>query len=87
MTREELRSAVLEALLSVVPEAQPADIRDGAPLREQLDLDSMDFMNFVITLHESLGVDVPEADYGQLTTLEACIAYLGQRLGAAGRPG
>jgi acyl carrier protein len=81
MTRAELREAVLKALVSVVPEANPAEIRATAPLREELDIDSMDFINFVISLHEAVGVDVPEADYGQLSTLDACLSYLARRLG------
>lgn len=84
MTREELRTAVLDALVSVVPEADPAAIRPTAPLREELDIDSMDFINFVVALHEAVGVDVPEADYGELSTLEACLSYLARRLGIAG---
>ena len=66
MTREQVRQAVLDALLTVVPEARPAEINPAAPLREQLDIDSMDFINFVVTLDEALGVDVPEAEYGRL---------------------
>jgi acyl carrier protein len=87
MTRVELKAAVLEALSTVVPEANPAEINPGVPIRDQLDLDSMDFNNFVVALDEALKVDVPEADYGRLTTLDACVDYLAGRLGiAAGAP-
>jgi len=87
MTRAELKAAVLEALSSVVPEANPAEIDPAVPIRDQLDLDSMDFINFVVALDEALKVDVPEADYGRLTTLDACVDYLAGRLGiAAGAP-
>lgn len=84
MTRAEVQKAVLEALLTVAPEAQPAGIQSDAPLREQLDIDSMDFMNFVIALDEAIGVDVPEADYGKLSTLDACVDYLAGRLSIPG---
>jgi acyl carrier protein len=83
MTRDQVRQGVLDALLTVVPEAHAADIEPSAPLRQQLDIDSMDFMNFVMALDADLGVDVPEGDYGRLSTLDACVEYLAGRLGAA----
>lgn len=83
MTRDQLRQAVLDALLKVAPEARAPDIDPSTPLREQLDIDSMDFMNFVVALDAGLGVDVPEGDYGRLTTLDACVDYLAGRLGIA----
>ena len=76
MTREEIRAAVLSALGRVAPEADPARIDPAAPLRDQLDIDSMDFLNFVIALHKSLGVDIPEQDYPTLATLDGCVEYL-----------
>ncbi len=81
MTRAEVKRAVLDALLTVAPEAQPGGIDPAAPLREQLDIDSMDFINFVVALDEALGVEVPESEYGQLATLDACVDYLTQKLG------
>ena len=53
------------------------------PLRDQVELDSFDFLNVMVTIHEELGVDVPEADYAKLTTLDAAVTYLCQRLGPA----
>ena len=47
-----------------------------ADLREELDIDSMDFLNFVIGLHERTGIDVPERDYPKLATLAGCVSYL-----------
>lgn len=81
MTREQVKQAVVDALLAVAPEARPAAIDPAVPLREQLDLDSMDFINFVIALDEGLGVSVPEADYGRLLTVDACVEYLSATLG------
>jgi acyl carrier protein len=86
MTRAQVKQAVLDALLAVVPEARPAEIDPGAPLREQLDIDSMDFMNFVVTLDQGLGVDVPESEYGRLATLDSCVDYLAGRLGVPAGP-
>ena len=84
MTPEEIRTAVLRVLGTIAPEADLAAIDPHADLREQLDLDSMDVLNFAVGVHDALGVDIPEADYGRLTTLDACVAYLAARL-ARGR--
>jgi acyl carrier protein len=80
MTRYEIRKAVIQALTSVAPEIDPQALRADTALRQELDLDSMDFLNFVIGLHDSLGVDVPEPDYPQLTTLNRVVDYLASRL-------
>jgi acyl carrier protein len=76
VTREEIRATVLRVLGEIAPEIDPAGLRPAAPLRDQVDLDSMDFLNFAIGLHEALGVDVPEADYPRLATLDGAVAYL-----------
>ena len=77
---------MLQALLEIVPEARPAEIKPAEPLREQLDIDSMDFINFIVELDERLGVAVPEAEYGRLGTLDACVDYLAGKLGTAAGP-
>ena len=81
MTRDEIRLAVVKALTGVAPEIDQDSLRPDEPFRQAFDLDSMDFLNFVIGLHTHLGVDVPEADYAKLTTLNASVDYLAGRLG------
>jgi acyl carrier protein len=81
MTRDELRQVVVRVLRDVAPEVRPESLDPAASLRDTLDLDSVDFMNFVVGLHAALGVDVPEADYGKLASLDACVAYLGAKRG------
>ncbi|HXD97403.1 MAG TPA: phosphopantetheine-binding protein [Candidatus Acidoferrum sp.] len=76
---EELRAAVLRALGDIAPEADLASLRQDLAFRDQLDLDSMDMLNFVVALHDALGVDIPEADYPKLATLDACVEYLASR--------
>ena len=76
MTRDEIRGEVLQALARVAPEAEPAAIRGDLAFRDQLDLDSLDFLNFVTALHERLGVAIPEAAYPRLATLDAAVDYL-----------
>ena len=80
MTRDALRDAVLQALISIAPEIDPRTLRPDENIREQFELDSMDVLNFVIALHRRLGVDVPEADYSRLATLTGTIDYLAARL-------
>ena len=82
MTSAEIRKTVIEALTRIAPEIDPASIESGASFRDQLDLDSMDFLNFVLAVHERLGLDIPEADYPRLSTLDDAVRYLDERLSA-----
>ena len=81
MTEAELRKTVLDTLGDIAPEADLDVLSPDKDLREELDIDSMDFLNFVIALHEKLGVDIPEADYPQLVTLDGAVGYLAARCG------
>lgn len=76
MSKDEIRAAVVQALTRVAPEVDPASIQPGVSLREQLDIDSVDFLNIVVAIHERLGVDIPEADYAKLVTLDGAVDYL-----------
>ncbi len=80
MTQDELRKVVLATLLSIAPEVEADELRADKPLRNQVDLDSMDWLNFLLGLHEKLAVDIPEADYARLVTLDDVLAYLGARV-------
>jgi acyl carrier protein len=82
MNQDELRAVVLATLTGIAPEVEPDDIQSAGSLRDQVDLDSMDWLNFLIGLKERLGVDIPEADYRNLATLDAIIAYLATKLRA-----
>jgi acyl carrier protein len=75
-----IRETIIAALRGIAPEATADEVASDQPLRDQVDLDSIDFLNFLIRLHERLGVDVPEADYGKLVTLNDFVAYLRARL-------
>jgi len=71
-----MRSVILRTLGNIAPEADLTTLDPTEDLREQLDLDSVDFLNFVTGLHDEVEVDIPEADYAKVRTLEGCIAYL-----------
>ena len=76
MTATEIRAAMVESLAEIAPEADLEHLDENADLREQLDIDSFDFLNVIIGLHERTGIDVPERDYPKLTTLAGCVSYL-----------
>ncbi len=82
-TDDQLRQAIVDSLSHIAPEIAPALIRPGIAFRDEFDLDSMDFLNFVLGLHERLGIDIPEADYPRLYTLDDAIAYLRERVAKA----
>lgn len=80
-SRAELRAQVVDTLSMFAPEADYDALAPDKPLREQIDIDSFDFLNVIIRLHERLGVEIPEADYGELATLDSTLAYLAKKLG------
>jgi len=80
VTRDEIRGRVIRCLGEIAPEADLALLRPDTPIRDQLDIDSMDFLNFVIGLDRSLGVAVPESEYDHLATLQGCVDYLAEKL-------
>lgn len=80
MDDTELRATVVAALRSIAPEVDGEDLVDTRPLRRQVDLDSLDWLRFLVVLHERLGVDIPEADYPRLVTLADLVGYLRERL-------
>ncbi|MFI5014690.1 MAG: acyl carrier protein [Hyphomicrobiales bacterium] len=77
MNNIEIRKVVQEELNNIAPEIDLATIDPAGDLREALDIDSMDFLNFITAIHHRLGVDIPEIDYPKLVTLDGAIAYLG----------
>ena len=80
MDENELRTVVIATLKTIAPEVEEGDLRADRPLRNQVDLDSMDWLNFLIGLHQKLQVDIPEADYARLVTLGNVLDYLRKKL-------
>jgi acyl carrier protein len=76
MSDDIARRAIIKVLGNIAPEAEVDKIEPNENLREALDLDSVDFLNFLVGLHDELGIDIPESDYGQLSTLSDIINYL-----------
>ena len=81
MTEVEIKQAVRDALSIVAPEVDLNTIDPAKDLRDQIDIDSVDFLNFVIGLHKELGVESPDTDVAKLITLDGCVAYLVDKTG------
>jgi acyl carrier protein len=82
MSDIDIRKVVQEELNNIAPEVDMAGVDPAADLREALDIDSMDFLNFITAIHHRLNVDIPEIDYPKLITLDGAVAYIAAHLGA-----
>jgi len=76
MSDTDIRKVVQEELNNIAPEVDMTSVDPAADLREAIDIDSMDFLNFITAIHHRLGVDIPEIDYPKLVTLDGAVAYL-----------
>jgi acyl carrier protein len=76
MTRQDIAQAVVDIITDVVPDEDCSGLDPKVALRDQLELDSMDFLDIVMELRKQYGVEVPEADYPKLATLDSCVDYL-----------
>jgi acyl carrier protein len=76
MNELELTELVKRTLFDVAPDLEGEAIDPETPFRDQFEFDSMDFLNFIIGLHQATGKEIPEADYPQLASLKDCVSYL-----------
>jgi len=77
----QIRKVIFDVLGSIAPEVTASEIDAAVPLRDQIDLDSMDFLNFIIGLHQKFSVDIPESDYARLTSIDDIVRYLRRQTG------
>lgn len=82
MNDTDIRKVLVEELANIAPEMDTESLDPKADLRESLDIDSMDFLNFITAVHHRLGIDIPEIDYPKLFTLEKAMSYLASKPGA-----
>jgi len=82
MTKEQIEQAIIKEILRVAPDVEETEIEPGANLQRSLEIDSFDFLKVLTALNETLGVEVPEADYGRVDTLEHMAGYFAERLAA-----
>ena len=80
MTSNEIKDVILEIIQDIDEDAELASIKADVPLRDQIDLDSMDFLDIVMELRKRYQLQIPEADYPELASLASCVNYLEPRL-------
>jgi len=80
MTKEEIKSALMEIVAQIIPDEDLTNLKGDIPIREQVELDSMDFLDIIMELRKRYGIEVPEDDYMQLATIDGSVAYLEQRM-------
>ena len=76
MTREQVREAIIEIIADIAPDEDLSGLSNGEPIRDQIELDSMDFLDIVMELRKRYKIEVPEKDYPELATMDGCVNYL-----------
>ncbi len=84
MTDSEVRQVVVDIIEIIAPDADLSNIKDDVRLRDQLELDSMDFLDIVMELRKQYKIEVPKEEYQELASLDSCVAYLGPKFQAIG---
>lgn len=82
MTHQKVKEIIIEIISNIAPDEDLSDIKSHVPLRDQLDLDSMDFLDIVMELRKKHNIEVPEADYPRLASLDSCAEYLSPKFAA-----
>ena len=80
MTQDEIQAIVMKTLYEIAPEMEDQAIDSHVNFRDQFDFDSVDFLNFAISLQEKMNINIPEIDYPKLSSLTGCITYFESRL-------
>jgi acyl carrier protein len=81
MDQDQLTRQIIDTLTGIAPEVEAGALDPEVSFRDQFEIDSVDFLNFVLRLEQELGVKIPEVDYPKLSSLKGCLSYLGRALG------
>jgi len=76
MTTDEIKIILFELLKRIAPDTEPSQLKPEDNIRETLNIDSFDSLQFVVALSEKLGIEIPEQDYGEIKTLKTLVAYI-----------
>ena len=76
MTKDDIKQIILNIIANIAPDEDLSNVKSEVPLREQLNLDSMDFLDIVMELRKKHNIEVPEVDYSHLASLHSCAEYL-----------
>lgn len=82
MNETEIKKTIINIFSKIAPEVDFDEVDAEEDLREQIDIDSMDFLNFVVALNEKIGIEIPEEDYGKLTSLNDIVRYVKDHMAA-----
>jgi len=80
MTEEQIRATILEIISQIIPDEDLSALKGDIPIREQVELDSMDFLDIIMELRKRYGIEVPESEYTEMATLDGSVAYLEPRM-------
>lgn len=80
MSEEEIRKTIFQLLKQIAPDTEPSILKPDENIRETLDIDSFDTLQFLVSLNEKMGVEIPEADYGKISTLKTLVDYLLEKM-------
>jgi acyl carrier protein len=76
MNEQEIKKTIFQLLKQIAPDTEPSTLLPDENIREMLDIDSFDTLQFLVSLNEKLGIEIPEADYGKIITLKALVNYI-----------
>jgi acyl carrier protein len=76
MSQEEITQTIFQLLKKIAPDTEPSTLQPNQKIRETLDIDSFDTLQFLVSLNEKLGIEIPEEDYGKITTLKTLVEYI-----------
>jgi acyl carrier protein len=80
MNEEAVKKTIFQLLKRIAPETEPSQLKPDENIRETLNIDSFDALQFIVALDEKLGIEIPEEDYGKTTTLKTLLSYLQQKI-------
>ena len=76
MNEEEIKKTIFQSLKQIAPDTEPSALQPDESIRETLNIDSFDTLQFIVALDEKFGIEIPEQDYGKITTLKDLVSYI-----------
>lgn len=76
MNEEEIKNTIFQLLKQIAPDTEPSALQPDENIRETLNIDSFDSLQFIVALNEKLGIEIPEQDYGKIATLKSLVSYI-----------
>lgn len=79
MTETEIKQTIFQLLKHIAPDTEPSELKPDENIRETLNIDSFDSLQFIVALNEKLGIEIPEQDYGKIATLATLLSYISKQ--------